>query len=153
GAWAQVLHDKTERIEIPDDGTVRFVFKEPFLDFPILMGTSNVCGAAWVVPAKYYEQVGQSGFLQKPVGAGPYRLASQQPGIRQEFEAFEGYYRPVRIKQLSMLAVPEAATRVAMLERGEADIIYFVPGELIARVKNNPKVTLAPVVSGNWWMG
>ena len=39
-----------------------------------------------------------------------------------------------------------------MLERGEADIIYFVPGELIDRVKNNPKLTLAPVVSGNWWL-
>ena len=51
-----------------------------------------------------------------------------------------------------MVSVPEAATRVAMLERGEADIIYFVPGELIDRVKSNPKVTLAPVVSGNWWL-
>ena len=29
------------------------------------------------------------------------------------------------------------ATRVAMLERGEADLMYFVPGELIDRVKNN----------------
>ena len=37
-----------------------------------------------------------------------------------------------------MVSVPEAATRVAMLERGEADIMYFVPGELIDRVKNNP---------------
>src|SRR5215467_15409683 len=74
GAWAKVLHDKTARIEIPDDRTVRFVFNEPFLDFPILMGTSNVCGAAWVVPAKYYEKEGQDGFLQKPIGAGPYKL-------------------------------------------------------------------------------
>ena len=59
GAWAKVLHEKTGRIEVPDDRTVRFVFKAPFLDFPILMGTSNVCGAGWVVPAKYYEKVGQ----------------------------------------------------------------------------------------------
>jgi ABC-type transport system substrate-binding protein len=39
-----------------------------------------------------------------------------------------------------------------MLERGEADIMYFVPGELIERVRNNPKLRLAPVVSGNWWL-
>ena len=51
-----------------------------------------------------------------------------------------------------MVSAPEAATRVAMLERGEADIIYNVPGELIERVKSNPKVMLAPVVSGNWWL-
>jgi len=51
-----------------------------------------------------------------------------------------------------MVSVPEAATRLAMLERGEADIMYFVPGELIDRVKSNPQLMLAPVVSGNWWL-
>lgn len=152
GAWAKVLHDKTQGVEIVDDRTIRFHFSGPFLDFPILIGTSNVCGAGWVVPQKYYEKVGQNGFLQKPIGAGPYKLVSQQPGIQLDFEAFEDYYRPVHVKQLTMLAVPEAATRVAMLERGEADIMYFVPGELIARVKSNPKLMLAPVVSANWWL-
>jgi peptide/nickel transport system substrate-binding protein len=152
GAWTEVLRQKTQDLEIVDDRTIRFHFNSPFLDFPILMGTSNVCGAGWVVPAKYYEKVGQDGFMQKPIGAGPYKLVSQQPGIRLDFEAFDDYYRPVHVKDFAMVAVPEAATRVAMLERGEADIIYFVPGELIARVKNNPKLTLAPVVSGNWWL-
>ena len=152
GAWAQVLHDETDQIKILDKRTVQFDFKRPFLDFPRLIGTSNVCGAGWVVPANYYEKVGKDGFVAKPIGAGPYKLVAQQPGIRLDFEAFDRYYRPVHVKQLTMMAVPEAATRIAMLERGEADIIYFVPGELIARVKNNPKLTLAPVVSGNWWL-
>ena len=152
GAWSKVLHDRTRDIEIVDDHTVRFHFNEPFLDFPILLGTSNVCGAGWVVPQKYYEQVGQDGFLQKPIGAGPYRLVSQQPGVQLDFEAFDDYYHPAHVKNFTMVAVPEAATRVAMLERGEADIMYFVPGELIARVKSNPKLTLAPVVSANWWL-
>ena len=152
GAWGEVLHDRTQGVEIVDDYTLRFHFKEPFLDFPILLGTSNVSGAAWVVPARYYEKVGQSGFLQKPIGAGPYKLVAQEPGVRLEFEAFEDYYRPVHIKQLTMVSVPEAATRIAMLERGEADIIYNVPGELIDRVKSNPKLMLAPIVSANFWL-
>ena len=152
GAWGEVLKANTDGIEIVDDHTVRFHFKQPFLDFPILLGTANVCGAGWVVPAKYYEQVGQAGFLQKPIGAGPYKLVSQQQGVKLEFEAFADYYRPVHVKQFTMVSVPEAATRVAMLERGEADIMYFVPGELIDRVKGNPKLRLAPVVSGNWWL-
>ena len=147
-----MLKANTDGVELVDDHTVRFHFKAPFLDFPILLGTGNVCGAGWPVPAKYYEQVGQAGFLQKPIGAGPYKLVSQEPGVKLEFEAFEDYYRPVHVKQLTMVAVPEAATRVAMLERGEADIMYFVPGELIDRVKSNPKLRLAPVVSANWWL-
>src|SRR5438105_14454807 len=49
GAWADSLKSKTEGIEIAGDNAVRFHFKEPFLDFPILLGTSNVCGDGWVV--------------------------------------------------------------------------------------------------------
>jgi peptide/nickel transport system substrate-binding protein len=147
GAWREVLKANTGGVEIVDDRTVRFHFNDPFLDFPILLGTGNACGAGWVVPAKYYEQTGPAGFVQKPVGAGPYRLVSQEPGVRLEFAAFTDYYRPIHIKQLTMLSVPEATTRVAMVERGEADIMYFVPGELIDRVKNNPKLRLAPIVS------
>src|SRR5215469_16945761 len=152
GAWSDVLHKNTDGIEVVGADSVRFHFKEPFFDFPILLGTGNVCGAGWVVPAKYYEQVGQSGFMQTPIGAGPYKLVSQQPGVRLEFEAFDNYYRPVHVKRFTMISVPEAATRVAMLERGEADIIYFVPGELINKVGKLPGVMLAPVLSGSWWL-
>jgi peptide/nickel transport system substrate-binding protein len=152
GAKSDVFKKRTERVEIVDDRTIRFVFKEPFLDFAILFGTANVAGAGWVVPEKYYKQVGADAFKQKPIGAGPYRLVRHEPGVRIEMEAFDGYYRPVHVKQLVMVSVPEAATRVAMLERGEADIIYFVPGELINKVGTHPGVMLAPVLSGSWWL-
>ena len=152
GAKADVFKKKTERVEIVDNRTIRFLFKEPFLDFAILFGTANVAGAGWVVPEKYYRQAGADAFKQKPIGAGPYKLVRQEPGVKIEMEAFDGYYRPVNVKQLVMISVPEAATRVAMLERGEADIIYFVPGELINKVGKLPGVMLAPVLSGSWWL-
>jgi peptide/nickel transport system substrate-binding protein len=152
GAWSDVLKAKTDGVEIVGDAALRFHFKEPFPDFPILLGTSNVCGAGWVVPANHYQKVGASGFVTNPIGAGPYKLISQEPGSKLEFEAFDGYYRPVHVKQLTIVSVPEAATRIAMLERGEADIVYKVPGELIERIRNNPKLTLAPVLSANFWL-
>src|SRR5262245_48882130 len=152
GAKADVFKKRTERIEIVDDRTVKFVFKEPFLDFAILFGTANVAGPGWVVPEKYYKQVSADGFKQKPIGAGPYKLVRHEPGVKIEMEAFDGYYRPVPAKQLTMTAVPEAATRVAMLERGEADIIYNVPGDLIAKVGKLPGITLAPVLSGSFFI-
>src|SRR5437870_1299618 len=134
GAKADVFKKKTERIDIVDDRTIRFVFKEPFLDFAILFGTANVAGPGWVVPEKYYKQVGADAFKQKPIGAGPYKLVRHEPGVKVEMEAFDGYYRPVHVKELVMVSVPEPATRVAMLERGEADYIYNVSGELINKV-------------------
>src|SRR2546426_11213534 len=53
---------------------------------------------------------------------------------------------------LVMVPVTEAATRVAVLQRGEADIIYFVPGELINKVGKLPGTTLAPVLSGSFFV-
>ncbi len=152
GALASAFKAKTEAVDIVDRRTVRFRFKEPFLDFPLLLGSGNVTGAGWVVPAKYYQQVGPDGFKRKPIGAGPYKLASAEAGVKLRFEAFEHYYRPVHIKSLTMIAVPEPATRLAMLERGEADLIYLLPGELIERVQKNPKLILAPVLSGSFWL-
>jgi len=152
GARADLLQRKTARVEIVDDRTVRFHFTEPFLDFLQIFGTSNVSGAGWIVPAKYYQQVGPDGFKQKPIGAGPYKLVRQEPGTKLEFEAFAGYYRPVHIKQLVMVSVPEAVTRLAMLESGEADLVYQLSGEFIARLHKNPKWKIAPVLSGSWWL-
>src|SRR5215475_3646148 len=126
GAKADVLKGKTERVEIVDNRTVRFHFKEPFLDFLLILGTANVSGAGWIVPAKYYQQVGPDRFKQKPIGAGPYKLVNQEAGSKLEFEAFPEYYRPVHIKQFVIISVQEPTTRVAMLERGEADIMYSV---------------------------
>src|SRR5215831_1058741 len=140
GALGSVFRSKTEAVDIVDKRTVRFRFKEPFLDFLLLLGSSNVTGAGWVVPAKYYQQVGPDGFKRAPIGAGPYKLISMEAGVKLQFEAFEHYYRPVHIKSLTMVAVPEEVTRLAMLERGEVDIVYGLPGEFVDRVRNNPNL-------------
>src|SRR5436853_15328 len=86
--------------------------------------------------------------------SGPDRtsLVAQDTGNKIEYEAFEGYYRPVHVKNFTIVSVPEAATRVAMVERGEADIAYGIPGELIERIKGNAKLMLAPVLSGSFWL-
>ena len=41
GAWGDVLKAKTDGVEIVGADTVRFHFKEPFPDFPILLGTAK----------------------------------------------------------------------------------------------------------------
>ena len=64
------------------------------------------------------------------------------------FEAFEDYYRPVHVKRFEMVGVPEAATRLAMLERERSGHRVGIPGELIDRIKRNPKLMLAPVLFG-----
>ncbi len=151
GASAKVLHDKTERIEVVDDRTIRFIFKEPFLDFLLLYG-SPASGAGFVVPKAYYEKVGTTGFKQKPVGAGPYRFVRQQAGVEVELEANTEYWRKTpAIKTIIMRGVPEGATRVALLTTGDADF-GLAPGELLDTVRRSPNLRILPTRSGSVWL-
>ena len=50
-------------------------------------------GAAWIVPKKYIEKVGEEGFRRQPVGLGPYRFARMNPGVELVLEANEQYWR------------------------------------------------------------
>src|SRR5262245_9147029 len=61
GAAAKLLHDRVREVQIVDAGRVRFHLKEPWPDFMTFYGTSAT-GAAWIVPKKYVEKVGEDGF-------------------------------------------------------------------------------------------
>ena len=103
---------------------VRFVFKEPWPDFPAFYGTF-VASAGWVVPQKYVERVGEEGFRKAPVGAGPYKFVSFNPGVELVLEAFEGYWRKTpSIKRIVFRSLPDETTRAAALKSGEVDLAY-----------------------------
>ena len=152
GANAGILKEKTTQIETPDDRTVKFVFKEPFLDFLTIYGSPS-SGAGWVVPKAYYEQVGPNGFKQKPIGAGPYRFVKQQAGTEIEFEAFTDYWRKApNVKSLIMRGVPEAATRFAGLQTGELDVANQMPGDLLDTIKKDTRLRLVPLKGAPVWL-
>jgi peptide/nickel transport system substrate-binding protein len=152
GANAGVLHDKTEKIDAPDDRTVTFTFKEPFLDFMTIYGSPS-SGAGWIVPKAYYEKVGPNGFKQNPIGAGPYKFVRQQAGTEVEFEAFPGYWRKSpSVKTLLMKGIPETATRLAGLQTGEFDVANQMSGDLLDTIRKDSNLRLAPLKAGTVWL-
>ena len=70
------------------------------------------------------------------------------------FEAFEGYWRKMpAVKRLVFKVVPEEATRLAALKRGEVDLAYSIRGELAEELQKTPGLTLKPVViQGTFWL-
>src|SRR5512132_1088599 len=147
GAANGVRKDKVAAVEVVDPGRVRFRFKEPWPDFMTYYG-SLTTGAGWIVPRKYLEKVGDDGFKRAPVGAGPYRFVSFNPGVELVLEASESYWRKVpAVKRLVFRAVPDETTRLAMLKRGEADIAYSIRGALAQELARTPGLTLKPVAA------
>ena len=142
GAAAGTLKEKVAGVEVVDPGRVRIRLKQAWPDFMTFYGTPAT-GAAWIVPKKYVEKVGDDGFKKAPVGAGPYRFVSFNPGIELVLEANEQYWRKVpNVKRLALRSVPDDTTRLAMLKRGEADIAYSLRGALAEEVKRTAGLTL-----------
>jgi peptide/nickel transport system substrate-binding protein len=107
---------------------VRFQLKEPWPDFTTFYG-SSATAAGLIVPKAYIEEVGDEGFLQHPVGLGPYKFVSHDPGLKVVLEANESYWRKVpNIKRIVIRGIPDVTTRLAMLKRQEADFASALQG-------------------------
>jgi peptide/nickel transport system substrate-binding protein len=153
GASAKLLHERVKAVEIMDPQRIRFVLHTPWPDFLVFYATPAT-GAAWVVPKKYIEKVGEDGFRRQPVGLGPYRFVRMNPGIELVLEANEQYWRKKpSIKRVIIKGIPDRTTRLAMLKTGEADIGYLMVGLEAATIKADPKLRLAKVIAPTtWWL-
>ena len=144
GAAAKLLKERVAAVEVVDRQKVRFRLQKPWLDFMTFFATPAT-GAAWIVPKKYVEKVGDEGFKKAPVGAGPYKFVSFKPGVELVLEAYEGYWRkPPAVKRLVFRVIPDESTRLAALKRGEVDIAYSITGALAEELKQTKGLTLAP---------
>jgi peptide/nickel transport system substrate-binding protein len=153
GTSAKLLHERVKAVDIVDPYRVRFVLHTPWPDFLAFYATIAT-GAAWIVPKKYIEQVGDDAFKQKPVGLGPYRFVRLEPGVELVLEAQEHYWRQTpSISRLIFKGIPERTTRLAMLKNGEADIAYLMIGDEASAIKADAKLRLAQVIpAATWWL-
>jgi peptide/nickel transport system substrate-binding protein len=153
GTAAKLLHERVKSVDVIDAHRVRFVLHAPWPDFLAFYATPAT-GAAWVVPKKHIEKVGEEGFKKHPIGLGPYRFVRMTPGVELALEANEQYWRKKpSVKRLVIKGVPDRTTRLAMLKTGEADIAYLMIGVEAETVKADPKLRLAQVISSAaWWL-
>src|SRR5262249_46993846 len=153
GAGAPELKKKVKAFEIVTPHHIRFQLHEPWPDFLTFYATPAT-GAGWIVPRNYTEKIGSDEFKNKPVGLGPYRFVSYQPGVELVMEAYTDYWRKTpAVKRLVFKVVPEATTRLAMLKRQEADVTYALYSTLAEEVRRDKSLKLEPVIlPGNSWL-
>jgi peptide/nickel transport system substrate-binding protein len=152
GAANKLMKERVAGVDIHDPHRLTIRLNEPWPDFLTFYAAAT--GAGWIVPRKYVQQVGEDGFKKAPIGAGPYRFVSFTPGVELVFEAFEAYWRKVpAIKRLVFKVIPDEATRLAALQRGEIDIAYSIRGELADELTRTPGLTIKPAVgSAPYWL-
>ena len=154
GAGSKLLKEKVRDVQILDPRRVRFVLHNAWPDFLTYYGTT-ASGVGWIVPRKYVERVGDDGFKKAPIGAGPYRVISFNPGVELVAEAFEGYWRKEpHVKRLVFKVMPDDTTRGAALKKGDVDIIFQVNGPVAQDLSRTPTVRIVSRAGGNgvFWL-
>jgi peptide/nickel transport system substrate-binding protein len=153
GGSAKLLKDKVKDVQVVAANRVRFVLKEPWPDFLATYGTSAT-GAAWIVPKKYIERVGEEAFKKAPIGAGPYKFVSFTPGVELVVEAFPDYWRKApSVKRLVMRSIPEESTRAAAVKTGEVDLAYLISAPIAEDLRRGPGTRIvAPLIYGMYWL-
>src|SRR5262250_1386857 len=153
GSASKLLKEKVKEVQLVPPNRVRFVLKEQWPDFMAFYGTSAT-GAGWIVPKKYVEKVGEDGFRKAPIGAGPYKFVSFNPGVELVLEAFPEYWKKApSVKRIVMRSIPDESTRAAALKTGEVDLAYLFSGPIAAELRKTQGLRIvAPIVYGVYWL-
>jgi len=131
-----------KQMEKVDDYTVDIITETPNPIVPATMAFLQV------LPPTYYAEQGAEKFALAPVGTGPYTFGEWQQGVQIVVKANPDYWGEApAIGEVVFKPAPEAATRVALLETGEADIIANVPPELGPQIEQSETTRLASVPS------
>jgi peptide/nickel transport system substrate-binding protein len=133
-------------VEIVDDYTLRFTTEEPD---PILENRLT-SWATWIMPKAYYEEVGMEGFMQNPVGTGPYRFVELRPDDLLVFEAFDDYWggRPTA-SRIEFRVIPETSGRVSAVISGEAHIATNIPPDQVGTLEDASGVGVSSIPIAN----
>jgi peptide/nickel transport system substrate-binding protein len=133
-----------DHVQVVDPYTVTMVMK---VKDPVLI-TKLAGYGAMIVPPKYLREHGSAYFGANPVGTGPFKFVEYRKDDHLTLAANRAYWNGApRLAAVTYRFVPEAATRVAELQAGRADVAQGVPVSQASVVKNDASLVLMPVGS------
>ncbi|MCX8509443.1 MAG: ABC transporter substrate-binding protein [Rhodobacteraceae bacterium] len=111
---------------------VTMVLKDANADFPYLM-------------ADYHLIIQPNGGLDDPaagIGAGAYKIVSNQPGVSTQFEKHANYWDADRghADQVEILVLNDTTARVAALQAGQVQMINRLAPKIFKLIKNVPGI-------------
>lgn len=128
-------------IEAKDDTTVVFTLTTPYSLF-----LNKLTHMAMISP----EAINTYGndIMYNPCGTGPYKYSKWVEGDYTAMVTNENYWgEKPKVDSVTIKEVPEAGTRVAMLQTGEADVIYPLPSDQLSVVEGSKDSTVKTTTS------
>jgi peptide/nickel transport system substrate-binding protein len=136
--WAAV-----DTVEAPSDSTVRIKTKTPL---GTMLANASLLS---ILPA---DKVDQAGFFNRPIGSGPFRVASYRPDSELVVEANPSYWgTPPGVQTLRFKDIPEIAARVTALITGEIDLTFALPPDQLAALEKQKGVQIVSTPSYRYY--
>jgi peptide/nickel transport system substrate-binding protein len=86
-------------------------------------------------------------------GFGPYRIESWTPGREMVLVARDNYYLgPPRVKRVVLRAIPSAANRMALLQRGDLDMARRLTARQLSSLRKEGKLKVFNNLDGNQYV-
>ncbi|GAE27197.1 oligopeptide ABC transporter [Halalkalibacter wakoensis JCM 9140] len=135
------LFEMISDIEVVSDYEVTFTTEYPFS--PLLANLSHY-SAGMISPTAIQEDYeGNVSLGEKPVGTGPLKFSSWNPGQQITLVNNEEHWNGgMKVDEVVFKVVPEDLTRVAEVETGEAHIAEPVPTNDISRIEASSEMKL-----------
>jgi peptide/nickel transport system substrate-binding protein len=134
GGWPQTW----QGVEIVDDSTVRFHFSAPEATI-----FDTLAQSAAMVPPVYYSSNSEDVLAANPVGSGPFKFVESVRDDHTTLAANPNYWGvdtykgTAQVPTVVFRPVPSAATRVADLLNGTADMIFDVAPDDIDTLRSH----------------
>lgn len=136
-----------DSVTAPDADTVVYKLKQPFSE--LLTQLTQYFGS--IVDKDSVEKLGQNFGVQGFNGTGPYCWASWTPRQELVLTKHQGYNwgppiyknRSPQIDKIIWRVMPEANTRVAAIQTGQADVTQDIPAFAVEGLKHMPTVHMA----------
>jgi len=144
---SKVLKIKT--ITAIDEYTVEIVFDEPYPSFLPAIAANY---ATAVISKAAYESLGAEEFRLYPVGTGPYKIESWNPGEEVTLVAHEKYFRgEPEIKRVELVVQPDEAASALALQKGEVNFLIIRGPSMWQALKDAEGITINndPSISTN----
>ncbi|MCL1912656.1 MAG: ABC transporter substrate-binding protein [Eubacteriaceae bacterium] len=144
-AW---IFDMVVDVEAVDEFTARFTLEYPYASF--LHGLASGNGGVFISPKAIHDNAvdgdwAQAWLRDNMVGTGPYMLESWVIGQGWSMVQNPGYWRGwegEHVEKIELRVIKESASRMLMLENGDADFAENITRDTLDQLFDNPDVVV-----------
>ncbi|MGB4182572.1 MAG: ABC transporter substrate-binding protein [Dethiobacteria bacterium] len=145
--YADFTFGMVEEVVVVDAETVKIILNEPFAPF---LGNMAMNSASMVSP-EAIKEYGKD-ISQNPVGTGPFKFVSWNPGVEVILEKNEDCWRGApNVDRLIFRPIDEDQTRLTELEAGNIDFIVGIPPDDLERLKDDADLQVVEQPGMHTW--